>query len=44
MRDKELALPSVSHSGEIVLVGFRRLRATLAVAPVLYVHFVVTIA
>ncbi len=36
-----LALPRVSHSGEIALAGSRRLRSTLAVAPVLFAHAVV---
>ncbi len=31
---KELALPRASHSGEIAPSGSRRLRSTLAVAPV----------
>ncbi len=41
---KGLALPCVSHSGEIALAGSRRLRSTLAVAPVLFVHAVATVA
>ncbi len=35
---KGLALPRASHSGEIALAGSRRLRSTLAAAPVLFVH------
>ncbi len=41
---KGLALPRVSHSGEIALTGSRRLRFTLAAAPVLFAHAVVTVA
>ncbi len=37
-----LALPRVSHSGEIALAGSRRLRFTLAAAPVLVEHAAVT--
>ena len=39
---KGLALPRASHSGEIALAGSRRLRSTLAAAPVLFAHAVVT--
>jgi hypothetical protein len=41
---KGLALPRASHYGEIVLAGSCRLRSTLAVAPVLSAHAVVTVA
>ncbi len=41
---KELALPRATHSGEITLVGSRRLRSTLAAAPVLFAHTFVTVA
>lgn len=41
---KGLALPRVSHSGEIALSGSRRLRSTLAAAPVLFARAVVTAA
>ena len=41
---KGLALPRVSHSGEIALAGSHRLRATLAAAPVLFAHAVATVA
>ena len=34
MREKGLALPRASHSGEIALAGSHRLRSTLAAAPV----------
>ena len=39
---KGLALRRASHSGEIVLAGSRRLRSTLAAAPVLFAHAAVT--
>ncbi len=39
---KGLALPRASHSSEIALSGSRRLRSTLAAAPVLFAHAVVT--
>jgi hypothetical protein len=40
---KGLALPRKSHAGEIALSGSRRLlRSTLAAAPVLFAHAVVT--
>ena len=39
---KGLALPRASHSDEIALAGSRRLRSTLAAAPVLLAHAVVT--
>ena len=39
---KGLALPRASHSGEIALAGSSRLRSTLAAAPVLFAHAVVT--
>ena len=39
---KELALPRAFHSGEIALAGSRRLHSTLAAAPVLFAHAVVT--
>ncbi len=39
-----LVLPRASHSGEIALAGSRRLRSTLAAAPVLFAHAVVTTA
>jgi hypothetical protein len=38
---KGLVLPRGSHSGEITLAGSRRLRFTLAAAPVLFAHAVV---
>jgi hypothetical protein len=41
---KGLALPRVSHSGEIALSGSRCLCSTLAAAPVLFAHAVVTAA
>ena len=41
---KGLALPRASHSGEIALAGSRRLRSTLAAAPVHFVHAAVTVA
>jgi hypothetical protein len=41
---KEVKLPLVSHYGEIALSGSRRLRSTLAAAPVLFAHAVVTVA
>ncbi len=41
---KGLALPRKSHSGEIALAGSHRLRSTLAAAPVLFVHAVITAA
>jgi hypothetical protein len=41
---KGLALPRASHPGEIALSGSRHLRSTLAVAPVLFAHAVVTVA
>ena len=40
--DKGLALPRLSHSGEIALSGSRSLRPTLAEAPVLFARAVVT--
>jgi hypothetical protein len=39
---KGLALPRPCQSGEIALAGSRRLRSTLAAAPVLFAHAVVT--
>ncbi len=39
---KGLALLRASHSGEIALVGSRRLRSTLVAAPVLFAHAIVT--
>ncbi len=39
---KGLALPRACHSGEITLAGSRRLHSTLAAAPVLFAHAVVT--
>jgi hypothetical protein len=39
---KGLALPRACHSGEIALAGSRRLHSTLAAAPVLFAHAVVT--
>ena len=39
---KGLVLPRASHSCEIALVGSSRLRCTLAVAPALFAHAVVT--
>ncbi len=39
---KELSLPRASHSGEIALADSRRLRSTLAAAPVLFAHAIVT--
>jgi hypothetical protein len=39
---KRLAMLRVSHSGEIALAGLHRLRSTLAAAPVLFGHIVVT--
>ncbi len=41
---KGLALPRASHSGEIALVGSRRLRSTLAAAPALFVVTIITVA
>jgi hypothetical protein len=41
---KGQTLPRASHSGEIALVGSHRLRSTLAAAPVLFAHDVVTVA
>jgi large subunit ribosomal protein L20 len=41
---KGLALPRASHSSEITLAGSRRLRSTLAAAPVFSAHAVVTVA
>ena len=41
---KGLALLRASHSGKIALAGSRRLRFTLAAAPVLFAHAVVTVA
>ncbi len=43
MHSKDLALPRTSHSGEIALPGSRRLRSTLAAAPVLFAHAIVTV-
>ncbi len=40
---KRLALPRVSHFGEIAPSGSRRLRSMLAVAPVLFAHAIVTV-
>ncbi len=37
-----LALPRACHSSEIALAGSRRLHSTLAAAPVLFAHAVVT--
>ena len=34
----KLAIPRVIHFGEIALAGSRRLRSTLAAAPVLFAH------
>ena len=42
MRSKGLGLPRASHYSEIALAGSRRLRYTLAAAPVLFVHVVAT--
>ena len=39
---KGLALPRACHFGEIALAGSRRLHSTLAAAPVLFAHAVVT--
>ena len=39
---KGLALPRASHSGEIALAGSRCLRFTLAAAPVLFKHDIIT--
>ncbi len=39
---KGLAQPRASHSSEIAMAGSRRLRSTLAAAPVLFTHAVVT--
>ena len=39
---KALALPRAGHSGEIALAGSRRLRSTVAAAPVLFTHALVT--
>ncbi len=39
---KGLALPRACHFGEIALAGSRRLRSTLAAAPILFAHAVVT--
>ena len=39
---KRLALPRACHSGGIALAGSRHLRSTLAAAPVLFAHAVVT--
>ena len=39
---KGLALPRVSHSGEIALAGSHRLHSTLAAVPVLFAHAVAT--
>ncbi len=39
---KGLALPRASSSSESALAGSRRLRSTLAAAPVLFAHAVVT--
>ena len=36
--------PCASHSSEIALAGSRRLRSTLAAAPVIFTHAVVTVA
>ncbi len=41
---RRLALPRVSHYGEIALAGSRRLRSKLAAAPVLFAHAVVIVA
>ena len=41
---KGLVLPRASHSGEIALAGSRRLRSTLAAAPVLFAQAVVIVA
>ncbi len=41
---KGLALLRASHSGKIALAGSRRLRFTLAAAPVLFAHAVVIVA
>ena len=38
-----LALPRASYSGEIALSSSRRLHSTLAAAPVLLAHAVVTV-
>ncbi len=40
---KGLALPRASHSSEIALAGSRRLRSTLAAAPVLLARAVLTV-
>ena len=39
---KGLPLPRASHFSEIALTGSRRLHTTLAAAPVLFAHAVVT--
>ncbi len=41
---KALALPRSSHSGEIALADSHQLSSTLAAAPVLFAHAVVTAA
>jgi hypothetical protein len=41
---KGLALPRLSHSGEIALAGSRRLRSTLTAAPVLFAPAVFPLA
>ena len=42
MHSKGLALPRPSHFGEIALAGSRRQRSTLAAAPLLFAHAVIT--
>ncbi len=39
-----LALPTARHARQIALTGSRRLRSTLAAAPALFAHAVVTVA
>ena len=39
---KGLVLPRARHTGEIALAGLHCLRSTLAAAPVLFAHSVVT--
>ncbi len=41
---KGMGLPRSSHSSEIALAGSRRLRSTLAAAPVCFAHALVTVA
>ncbi len=44
MREKALALPRASHSGEVALAGFSRLRPALLGASIFFPHAVVTVA